>query len=156
MAWIDIGLRLVARMISPTIMLATARFLLVDPSGRRQSYYSEFAPKLLHGDPNVLKLQQWLHKNYSKDLSVRDMASYAGLGERTLLRRFYRATGHNPHAYLQQWRVSKARNTFEASERSVEAIANSVGDRDVSAFRDVFKREIGVPPNEYRYRFSLT
>jgi transcriptional regulator GlxA family with amidase domain len=53
LAWADLGLKLVDRHLGPTVMLETARFMLVDPPGREQRYYSNFAPKLNHGDAAV-------------------------------------------------------------------------------------------------------
>ena len=40
MAWVDLGLNLIERFLSPTAMLATARFFLVDAAGREQRFYS--------------------------------------------------------------------------------------------------------------------
>jgi transcriptional regulator GlxA family with amidase domain len=155
MAWVDLGLRLVARMMSPMVMLATARYLLVDPAGRQQSFYSDFVPKLNHGDAQVLKLQHWLHQNYSKNLLVSEMAARAALGERTFLRRFHRATGLKPTEYLQHWRMTKAREALESSTRGVEQIAAAVGYQDSAAFRNIFKKVVGITPSEYRSRFRL-
>ena len=36
LAWTDLGLTLVERLLGPSIMLETARFLLIDPPGRTQ------------------------------------------------------------------------------------------------------------------------
>ena len=60
MAWTDLGLKLVDRLLGPAVMIATARFLLVDPPGREQRHYSAFAPNLRHGDEPILKVQHWL------------------------------------------------------------------------------------------------
>ena len=43
LAWTDLGLKLVDRYLGPTIMLETARFMLADPPGREQRFYSNFA-----------------------------------------------------------------------------------------------------------------
>jgi transcriptional regulator GlxA family with amidase domain len=51
--------RLILRWISPAIMMATARFFLVDSAGREQRFYAAFAPRLQHGDDTVLQVQHW-------------------------------------------------------------------------------------------------
>jgi transcriptional regulator GlxA family with amidase domain len=63
MAWVDLGLKLVDRFLGPTVMLETARFFLVDVSGRQQRFYSNFSPRLHHGDEPILKVQQWLQNS---------------------------------------------------------------------------------------------
>src|SRR3546814_19670559 len=60
MAWTDLGLRIVERLLGPTVMMETARFLLIDPAGREQKHYASFAPKLTHGDEAISKVQHWL------------------------------------------------------------------------------------------------
>jgi transcriptional regulator GlxA family with amidase domain len=155
MAWIDLGLRLIEKLMGPSVMLATARFFLVDPAGRQQSFYASFSPRLHHGDVQVLKLQHWFHRNYSGSLTVSEMAARSGLGDRTFLRRFHRATGLNPNEYMQYWRINKAREALEFSTRSVEEIGMAVGYQDISAFRNLFKKIVGIPPSEYRFRFGL-
>ena len=156
MAWVDLGLSLVDRYISPTIMLATARFFLVDPAGRQQRFYSGFAPQLGHGDEAVLKIQHWLQKRSSEPVTIGAMAARANLTERTFLRRFRKATGLAPNEYMQHLRVGKARESLEFSNLSVNEIAWMVGYEDTGSFRKVFHRVMGLTPGEYRHRFGIT
>lgn len=154
MAWTDLGLKLVDRFLGPTVMLETARFLLVDPPGRQQRYYSSFSPRLAHGDAAVLKVQQWLQATSANDMRLASMLAQAGLGERTFLRRFQKATGLKPTEYCQQLRVGKARELLQFSNRPVDGIAWEVGYGDTGAFRKIFARITGLTPGEYRRRFS--
>jgi transcriptional regulator GlxA family with amidase domain len=154
MAWTDLGLRLVDRLLGPTVMMATARFLLVDPPGREQRYYSNFAPRLRHGDEAVLKVQHWLQAQGAVQVSMAEMAQRAGLGERTFLRRFHKATGLKPTEYCQHLRVGKAREMLEFTSRTVEQVAWAVGYEDAGAFRKVFHKVTGLSPGDYRRRFS--
>jgi transcriptional regulator GlxA family with amidase domain len=112
-AWTDLGLKLVDRFLGPTIMLETARFMLADPPGREQRYYSNFAPTLHHGDTAVLKVHHSLQTEAIKLPSISAMASVCGLEERTFLRRFQKATGLSPTQYNQHLRVGKAREMLE-------------------------------------------
>jgi transcriptional regulator GlxA family with amidase domain len=96
LAWTDLGLKLVDRYLGPTIMLETARFMLADPPGREQRYYSNFAPKLHHGDAAVLKVQHWLQTEATKQPSISDMAAIGGLEERPFLRRFSKSDRTQP------------------------------------------------------------
>jgi transcriptional regulator GlxA family with amidase domain len=109
LAWTDLGLKLVDRHLGPSIMLETARFMLVDPPGREQRYYSNFSPRLNHGDAAVLKVQHWLQTQAIRQPSVSQMAAVSGLEGRTFLRRFQKATGLKPTEYSQRLRVGKAR-----------------------------------------------
>jgi len=154
MAWTDLGLRIVDRLLGPSVMIETGKFLLIDPAGREQRHYSSFAPRLTHGDEPILKVQHWLQARAGRATSVSDMAAHAGLEERTFLRRFKAATGMKPIEYVQHLRVGKARELLEFTRRSVDQIAWSVGYEDAAAFRRVFHRILGLSPGEYRNRFS--
>ena len=155
MAWTDLGLRLIDRVLGTSVMLATARFMLIDPGAREQSFYSKFLPRLDHGDTVILGIQHWLHGTDSKGVNILVMAERAGLGERTFLRRFQKATGLNPTEYSQRLRIAKARDLLEQSDLSIEQIAWASGYEDTNAFRKVFRKIVGVSPGEYRMRFSI-
>ena len=78
------------------------------------------------------------------------MAGYAGLEQRTFLRRFRSATGLKPTEYCQQVRVGRACRMLEFTNRSIDQIAWGVGYQDPGAFRKVFHKVTGLAPGEYR------
>lgn len=154
MSWTDLGLKLVDRLLGPTVMIETARMLLVDPPGREQRYYSVFSPRLTHGDTAVLKVQHWLQATQAKEVALSTLAAQAGLEERTLLRRFQKATGMTTTEYCQRLRVGRARELLQFEKTSIERVAWEVGYSDPGAFRKVFTRLVGLSPSAYRRRFS--
>lgn len=156
MAWVDLGLRLVDRFFGTDIMLATAKFMLIDPAIRPQSYYATFSPRFDHGDAVILGIQHWLHGVDVKGMTLAAMAKKAGLGSRTFLRRFHRSTGMNPTEYCQRIKISKSRDLLERSNVTIEQIAWQSGYEDANAYRKVFRKLFGLSPGEYRARFSLS
>lgn len=155
MSWTDLGLRLVDRWLGSTVMIETARMLLVDPPGREQRYYSVFSPRLTHGDSAILKVQHWLQATQARDTALKTLAEQAGLGERTFLRRFQNATGMTSTEYCQRLRVGRARELLQFGNLPVERIAWEVGYNDPGAFRKVFTRILGLSPGAYRRRFGV-
>lgn len=155
LAWTDLGLKLVDRHLGSAIMLETARYMLVDPPGREQRYYSNFAPRTDHGDAAVLKVQNWLQAHATAQIAIAAMARIAGLEERTFLRRFVKATGLKPTEYCQRLRVGKARAMLEQTRQSVDHIGHTIGYEDPASFRRVFQRVMGMSPSDYRRRFCV-
>lgn len=153
MAWIDLGLRLVERLLGPEVMVATARYMLFDPSGREQRHYAGFAPPLNHGDAAVLRVQHWLAARSGRDADVATMAAVAGLAPRTFERRFRKATGVGATEYCQHLKVGRARELLQSSGKAVAQVAWEVGYCDEAAFRKVFRRIVGLAPGAYRRRF---
>jgi transcriptional regulator GlxA family with amidase domain len=156
LAWTDLGLKLVDRHLGPSIMLATARYMLVDPPGREQRFYSNFAPKLHHGDRAIVKVQHWLQNLSEGQPTIAGMAEVAGLEVRTFLRRFQKATGFSPTDYYQRLRVGKARELLEFGGGTVDVVARAIGYEDPASFRRVFKKVTGMNPRDYRRRFSVS
>lgn len=156
MSWTDLCLRLVERLRGAEVMTQTARFLLVDPPGREQRYYSLFSPRMGHGDVAVLEVQRWLQESEASDISLEALAAKAGLERRTFLRRFRKATGMTSSEYGQRLRVSKACELLQFSRKTVEQIAWETGYTDPGAFRKIFARFVGLTPGEYRQRFAVT
>jgi transcriptional regulator GlxA family with amidase domain len=155
LAWTDLGLKLVDRHLGPSIMLETARYMVVDPPGREQRYYSNFAPILHHGDAAILKVQHWLQTQAETQPTIAQMAEIGGLEDRTFLRRFQKATGFKPTEYSQRLRVGRAREMLEFTGRTVDLIARAIGYEDPASFRRVFKRLMGMSPSDYRRRFAV-
>lgn len=155
LSWVDLGLWLVDRFLSPSIMLEVARLFLADPRGREQRFYSSFAPRLNHGDAGILKVQHWLQTVFARRIGIIAMADQAGLSKRTFQRRFQKATGLNPTAYLQLLRIGKARELLEQTAQPVNWIAGQVGYEDPAAFGKMFRRVIGLTQAEYRRRFGI-
>lgn len=153
MSWTDLGLKLVDRFLGPVVMGQTARMMLVDPPGREQRYYSGFVPRLTHGDAAVLKAQHFLQATEGRDARLATLAKEAGLEQRTLLRRFQRATGLTTTDYAQRLRVAKAQELLQFGRLPVERISWEVGYSDAGAFRRIFHRIVGLTPGEYRRRF---
>lgn len=154
MSWPDLGLRLIDRLLGPTAMLETARYLLIDPPRHDQRQYRHFVPNLTHGDRTILKVQHWLRTEPARNATVADMISVSGLEERTFLRRFHKTTSHTPLDYLQRLRVEKSRDLLETTALPLEQIAWEAGYQDSGAFRKIFTRLMGQTPAAYRRRFS--
>jgi transcriptional regulator GlxA family with amidase domain len=156
MAWSELGLRLVDRLLGPSIATGTARFLVIEHSDSASECGSNFAPILGHGDAAILKVQHWLQSTGATEVSLTAMAERAGLEERTFLRRFRAASGLKPTEYCQHLRVGNAREMLEFSNGTIDHIAWTVGYQDPGAFRAIFKKITGLAPSDYRARFGVT
>lgn len=153
MAWVDLGLEIIAQMLHPQIMQQVGKFLLVDTGGREQRYYHCFTPYFNHGDKAILQAQHYLQQHFNHNISIKQLAQQSFLSERTFLRRFIKATTHKPSEYLQRLRMQKACDLLEATPDTFESIAIQVGYEDSSAFRKVFHKIVGLTPREFRNRF---
>jgi transcriptional regulator GlxA family with amidase domain len=154
-AWMQLGLRMIERFLGTDVMLATAKFMLIDSGVRPQSYYASFSPRLDHNDSAILAVQQWLNENPRENVTLAALAGHARLTMRTFIRRFFRVTGMNPTEYCQRMRIDRSRDMLEKSRETIEEISWQCGYEDQGAYRRLFKRYLGITPGEYRIRLSV-
>ena len=155
LAWVDLGLFFVDRLLGPAIWAKTAHFVLSGPAAGEARYFTGFAPPQTHGDRAVLKAQEWVHMRDGRGVSLAAMATAAGLERRTLVRRFTNTTGMSPIEYCRAVRIARARELLEGGDTSQKQIAQSLGYKDVTSFARVFHKVVGSAPGAYRKRFGL-
>jgi transcriptional regulator GlxA family with amidase domain len=154
-SWHDLVLYLVARQVGPTAAQAVAKFLLLQWHTDGQGPYVPFDPPRDHGDAIVVEAQEWLETGHAVATPVTELVERSGLPERTFKRRFARATGYSPIAYVQHVRVEEAKRRLERTSEPVDSISYAVGYEDPASFRRLFKRLTGVAPGVYRRKLQL-
>jgi transcriptional regulator GlxA family with amidase domain len=150
LAWIDVGLKLVAEVLGDAVRAQTAQFVLSDRPQDEVAYLPDFAPSLAHTDLPVQRAQELVHLRDGRDVSLALMAAVARLERRTFIRRFTRATGNTPMEYCRAVRTARARELLEAGHLSTKDIAMALGYTDTGAFARSFRRSNGMPPGAYR------
>ena len=83
-----------------------------------------------------------------------DLVAHAGMTERTLKRRFKKATNSSIISYIQNLRVEAAKDRLESTRYAVDDICAEVGYEDPAFFRRLFKRQTGLTPSAYRKLFQ--
>lgn len=150
MAWVDVALVLIERILGEPVRAETARFVLTGHTAGATQDFAGFAPLRAHGDTAVRKAQEFVHLRDGQGVSLASMAAAARLERRTLLRRFVSATGMSPIEYCRAVRIARAREVLEAGNMPLKKIAETLGYVDVSSFARAFRRAYGVPPGAYR------
>ncbi|MEV5597188.1 AraC family transcriptional regulator [Streptomyces sp. NPDC052496] len=95
----------------------------------------------------------WIEDHLAQDVTLAEMAARCGLSERTFSRRFREQTGTTPLQWLLRARVRRAQFLLETTAYGVERIAAQAGFGSPTAFRERFKRVVGVTPQSYRSAF---
>jgi transcriptional regulator GlxA family with amidase domain len=70
LAWVDVGLFLVDRILGAAVKAETARFVLSDPASSDARYFVGFPPPQSHRDKAVLKAQEWMHLRDGRGVSL--------------------------------------------------------------------------------------
>jgi transcriptional regulator GlxA family with amidase domain len=155
MTWHDLVLYLIARYAGATAAQEVARLFALQWHQDGLTPYIVFEGKHDHGDGDVQSAQRWLRSHFAVANPVAAVLERSRLAERTFKRRFTRATGLAPIAYVQRLRVEDAKRRLERTDAPVDEISWRVGYEDPAFFRRLFKRTTGLAPGTYRKRFRI-
>ncbi|MGA4960150.1 GlxA family transcriptional regulator [Streptomyces lavendulocolor] len=152
----DFALDLIRRHHGAGVARTTARVALVDDARSSQTPYVD--PRLLPqpGREFSQQVMRRLDQNLAERYDLAALAAAFRVSTRTLLRRFGEETGRSPLAHLQDSRVRRARHLLETTDRTVAAIAATVGYQDPGTFAALFARHTGHRPHAYRTAFRRT
>lgn len=153
-SWTDLVLYLIARFAGPEEALRAAKLHLLEWHDAGQLPFAALACGLRHDDRVVAECQRRLADSYADARPVAAMAATSGLSPRSLHRRFKRATGQAPIAYVQALRIEEAKQLLETTTMAVDDIAAEVGYEEPASFRRLFRRHVGLSPSDYRRRFQ--
>jgi AraC-like DNA-binding protein len=90
-----------------------------------------------------------IHQSPAHKWTVNELAEAVALSRSAFSARFTELVGEPPMTYLTRWRMLRATRLLK-NEVSMETIAELLGYESETAFRKAFKREIGIPPAQYR------
>ena len=134
--------------------ITMSKVFLIHVHDTQQTSYSILSLHGRHNDKQIKFVQQYIGENYMNSLKIETLAKIAILGPRTFIRRFKKATGNTPYEYIQRVKVEVAKKMLEKSNEGVEQICMNVGYTDFSAFRKVFKKNVGITPSDYKKRYA--
>ncbi|MBI1280849.1 MAG: helix-turn-helix domain-containing protein [Anaerolineaceae bacterium] len=90
-----------------------------------------------------------IHQSPEHRWTVQELAEATSLSRSAFSARFSELVGEPPMTYLTRWRMLRATRMLK-NKVGMETIAHQLGYESEAAFRKAFKREIGIPPAQYR------
>ncbi|MDJ0596829.1 MAG: AraC family transcriptional regulator [Pleurocapsa sp. MO_226.B13] len=126
--------------------------LLVEVFSAILYHYADISPpsiRLKQEHQAVRLIKEYLHDNFSSNISLEQLVQITNLNRYYLIRVFRQATGMPPYAYLNQIRMRLAKQ-FLRQGMSIADTAIAVGMSDQSHLNRHFKRVFGITPGCYR------
>ncbi|MEB0048652.1 MULTISPECIES: GlxA family transcriptional regulator [unclassified Pseudomonas] len=155
-AGIDLALAMVEEDLGRAVALDVARQLVVFL--KRPGGQSQFSVTLaLQKEGNRFdELHAWISENLAMDLGVSTLASQAGMSERSFIRHYRTDTGQTPARAIELIRVETARRLLSDTGVPIKRVAVQCGFGCEETLRRSFLRAMGVTPQAYRERFSVS
>jgi AraC family transcriptional regulator len=117
--------------------------------------YADLVKEPRRGSPSLpgYKLRQitdWMREHIAEEFNLDRLAAQAGLSKFYFNRLFKSAVGVSPSHYHINLRMDEARQLLRETKKSVMEIALDIGYANPSHFAQLFRRETGLSPSDYR------
>ena len=99
----------------------------------------------------VREIKEYLDENYASRITLDQLSRDFYINKYYLTRVFKEQYGFSITAYLQNVRITHAKQLLRFSDKSVEEIGQACGLGSLNYFSRTFKAIEGIPPNVYRH-----
>ncbi len=104
----------------------------------------------------VLKVKNYIAKNYMNEIRLATVADIAGMSPSAFSRFFKLHTGRNLSEYIIEQRLGYASRMLVDTSKSVAEISYQSGFNNLSNFNRIFKKKKGCSPSEFRENYHKT
>lgn len=104
----------------------------------------------------ILKVKNYISKNYMDELRLPELASLAGMSSSAFSRFFKLHTGRNISEYIIDLRLGYAARMLVDTAKSISEIGFDCGFNNLSNFNRIFKKKKGCSPSEFRESYHKT
>jgi transcriptional regulator GlxA family with amidase domain len=151
---LNLALYIVEKYCGREAALYCARVLQIDIERDSQSPFIMFEGLKDHKDNVIRNIQEFIEQHIGDRLTVDQLAVHCSMDRINFTRRFKKATQLSPADYVQRVKVEGAKRLFESTDQQINEVMYKVGYIDVKAFRQLFKKIVGMTPGDYRNKFS--
>ncbi len=113
-------------------------------------FFHTAKPKADIKDERIVKAISYIRSNIGMPVKVTDLASLANTSKDHLIRMFSREIGETPLNFIIRQKMEHAEMMLITTDMPVKSIAQAMGFDDTSYFNRIFKKHIGVTPQQYR------
>ena len=92
----------------------------------------------------------YIHQNYTKRLSIPDLAKRCAVSETVYRKQFRKLTGHSPIQYITRLKIEKARELLGENDMDLKDISEFLNFYNLPYFHRVFKEVTRLTPGQYR------
>ena len=108
------------------------------------------ARKISRDNERIKIMLQYIQNHFTEQLTTNEIAASAMVSPSECLRCFHNTIGLTPIQYTKYYRVQRAADQLQATEKKIADIGSDCGFQEMSYFAKAFREIMGVTPSEYR------
>lgn len=101
---------------------------------------------------SVYKCMEYIRNHTNEHIDTSDVARHINQSNSYVIQHFKKELGINVGAYISRCKLEEAKSLLTFSDKSLSDISNYLCFSSQSYFQNVFKKQYGVTPLEYRMR----
>jgi len=130
---------------------------------RTKALFYGILDKLLHAARNqantesartIEHILEYVHSHYTEPITLRSLATAAGLDVKSFSYQFHKYVGIFPIDYVIRHRIERAKHLLATTRSPVNDIAECVGYADAHYFSRLFRKHAGISPSDFRIRLG--
>lgn len=106
-------------------------------------------------DALVAQAVAWLQNHLRQPINIERLLDDLPVSRRQLELRFRLALGRTPAAELRRLRIERIKTLIDSTDLPFARIADEVGLASPAVLSQIFSREVGLTPSQYRQRARL-
>ncbi|MFP4580519.1 MAG: helix-turn-helix domain-containing protein, partial [Candidatus Sumerlaeia bacterium] len=106
-------------------------------------------------DENLRLALSFMRSNFTRNISLDDVAKAGRLSRAVLTRRFHSVLGLTVADEIRRLRLERAEKLLLETDLSLDTIAYETGFKHARYFSDVFRKQNGIPPGQWRKKNAL-
>lgn len=111
---------------------------------------SDFINETIYDTARIDKVISFLNKNYTRNISLEEIASFAAMNTSAFCRYFKSKTGKSFKNYILDMRIGFACKLLLMEDSSISQLSSECGFDTISHFNKTFKKNTGYVPSQYR------
>lgn len=126
--------------------------ILLELSGCPRRYLAspDYVQQPIYEDDLIVqRANYFMNTHYQENITLEDIADYAGMNPSALCRYYKKRTGKRLFEYITEMRISYATKLLAYRHKQITEVAYDCGYNNVSNFNRQFKRIVGQTPREY-------
>jgi AraC-like DNA-binding protein len=111
---------------------------------------TDFVNETIYDTARIDKVISFLNKNYTRNVSLEEIASFAAMNASAFCRYFKSKTGKPFKNYILDMRIGYACKLLLMEDISISQLSSQCGFETISHFNKTFKKNTGYVPSQYR------
>ncbi len=105
-------------------------------------------------NPTIREIQRFVDTHYHENITTQDVANHIMINPDYFSLYFKKHTGENFTQYLRRYRLEKACDLLKNTDLKISVIAEQISYKSLTHFYELFFKQYGMTPAEYRKQFA--